>query len=633
MKAVHSRHEAGRFKHRISIDRLIRTSDPQTGQFIENWASVGTFPAYIDKITGTEYFDGYLVVDRDNYYVEIRHAINFDTKDRLSFTDSFGVIIQLDIFMIADDREQKRFIAILGLVRNATAGSVGTLLHPPKVISSQILDTNKSQIKVVFDVPIQINSTASKMFNIGRNATPTEHETTATLEPTNNAILYINLNSDAHNNDVITWALVNGDYISSLSADTPLDVHTHGVTNLIPGHHPTPDPVPTVLSSIISNTDPAIINVTFDIDMQHTANLQSAIDVTVGTMHKTPLSAIIQADKRTLKITLRDPIVYHQSVTWAYNDQHPTETLESIANVEAVNQTYTIVNNVLEVHAPATAGIIQTADIHIAAPNQILVIFNTPMEGSPQKIINDTTIQINGLSVTPDSMNNNDSYLRYIFANNFSSADVVTLKISNLGTPTGQLQTVNGGMAFYTDYMSVLNHIIAPITAYTFEDHFDINTLPSYKTDGGGSAVYEQRHIRIETPASFAGMEKAIGKDLSDFTFEATFEVDNIATAQIIIYMKKNDTDFFMIKIGTATEVEIRGSSTGKVPHSIGLVTGRNAIKISGNNDHITISINRGVPETVSIASIGSNYVFKLFKIYMLHFIGSLDDIQISDHA
>ncbi len=632
MKAAHSRHEAGRFKHRVSIDRLIRSTD-SLGQNIENWVSVGTFPAYIDKITGTEYFDGYLVVDRNNYYVEIRHAINFDTKDRLSFTDSFGVVIQLDIFMIADDREQKRFIAILGLARLATAGSTGTLLHPPKVISSQILDTNKSQIKVVFDIPVKITPAISKTFNITRNAGAPEHETTATLDPANNAIVYINLNSDAHNNDVITWDLTKGDRITSLVSNTPLGMHRHGVTNLIPGHHPTPDPVPVVLSSIISNTDPAVVNVTFDIDMQHTANLNAAIDVIAGNKHITPQTAVIQTDKRTLKITLYDPILYHQSVTWAYNDQHPTETLESTANVEATNQTYTVLNNVLETHVPATAGIIQSVDINDTQKNIINVTFNTPMEGSPQKVIGDTLVQVNGIPVTPDSLDINDKYLLYTFANDFLSSDVVTLKISNISTPTGQLQTVNGGIVFYTDNIQVVNHVIAPVTAYVFEDIFDKNTLPTYTTDGSGHATYKPGYIEYNTTEGNAGLQKAIGEDLNEFTYKISVDIDDVATAQIIMYLKQDDNNYFMIKIGTANEVEIRGSSKGKVPHSVQLYAGSNELEVSGNNDHISIRNGVHAAQTVSIAPIGSHYIFKLFKLYAYHITGKLHYIKIANHA
>ncbi len=637
MKAAHSRHEAGRFKHRVSIDRLIRSQDPATGQNIESWASIGTFPAYIDKITGTEYFDGYLVVDRDNFYVEIRHAINFDTKDRLSFVDSFGVVIQLDIFMIADDREQKRFIAILGLVRVATAGSTGTLLHPPKVISSQILDTNKSQIKVVFDIPVKITPAISKMFNITRNAGnagATEHETTATLDPANNAILYINLNSDAHNNDVITWDLTKGDGITSLVSNTPLGIHLHGVTNLIPGHHPTPDPVPVVLSSIISNTDPAVINITFDVDMQHTTNLHTAIDVVVGNQHITPQTAIIQTDKRTLKVTLDTPILYHQAVTWAYNDQHPTETLESIANVEAVNQTYTVVNNVLEVHTPAVIPILNAAVINEFVNTQISLEFNTPMEGSPQKVINDTVIHVNGASIIPDRVSIHDKFVAYNYALGFNAGDVVEFKISNLGSTAGQLQSISGGVAYNTGgYLPVTNRQIAPVTAYVFLDNFDINSLSSYTKDGTGTAVWNPGHIVYNTTQGYSGLQKAIGQDLNDFTFETNVEITDGSTAQIILYIKQDDNNYFMIKIGATNEVEIRGSSKGKILHNIGLVAGDNVLKISGNNDHITIRNNGAPSETVSITSIGSHYVFKTFKLYCHALIGKLHYIKIADHA
>ncbi len=636
MKAVRTLHQAGRYKHLVSIDRLKRTVD-SLGAPIEQWLSIGEFPAFVDKITGSEFFDGYLVLDRINYYIEFRHNASFNTLDRLSFIDSFGIRIHLDIFLVADDREQGRFIGVLGLVRDKTQGATGTPAIPPKVISSQILETDHKQIKVVFDVPVKLDPTVvNKMFNILIGAGLNISEESFELDPTNNAILHINLLHDLHAGDVIVWNIIQSHFIRSTVGNADLGTHTHGVSNLIAHGQPV-DRVPVVLSSIIDNADPTVINVTFDVDMQHTAHIHNAIDIMKNGHHENPLSAVIQADKRTLKITLQNPVIYHEVLTWAYNDQHPTETLESLLQIEAENQTYNIVNNVLEVHVHAITPILQSAEITtIAGSNTLSLTFNTPMEGTTQKIISETVIHKNGQSITPSAMNNNDKYIRYTFTDKFIAGDVVTIKISNLGATAGQLQTVTGQIPFTTaGHEPVSNQLIAPVTAFVFEDNFDTNTLSNYVHDGTGSAQYNHanKFIDINAPQSYAGLSHAIGQDLKDFTFEAKI-TGATATTQLIIYLYQSDTDYMMIRLGSTNNVELRGAHKGSVIHNSGLALNTaNQIKISGNNDHVTIKINNDAPHTVSIASFGANLTFKKFKLYMLHLVGTLDDIQIQDHA
>ena len=79
--------------------------------------------------------------------------------------------------------------------------------------------------------------------------------------------------------------------------------------------------VPKVVSSVISNLDPYLISVKFDTDMQASANLEKAIKVTTAEV----VSAI---RGKELDITLKYGVQHGETLTWAYNDQHPTEYIK-----------------------------------------------------------------------------------------------------------------------------------------------------------------------------------------------------------------------------------------------------------------------------------------------------------------
>jgi len=111
-----------------------------------------------------------------------------------------------------------------------------------------------------------------------------------------------------------------------------------------------PGTVPKVISSAIPATGDGIM-VTFDRPMTMTSKLQDALSVIVnGKAPVHPDHVDISGSKKV--IGLRFPLNFFKAgdvVTWAYNDQHPTEEIKGAETngKEIDNQTYGVVNNIV----------------------------------------------------------------------------------------------------------------------------------------------------------------------------------------------------------------------------------------------------------------------------------------------
>ena len=112
-----------------------------------------------------------------------------------------------------------------------------------------------------------------------------------------------------------------------------------------------PGTVPKVVMSSIPDTGDGIM-VVFDRPMHMTASLQDALSIIVnGGTPVHPDHVDITPDKTA--IGMRFPtnfFKYGDVVTWAYNDQHPTEELKGAETdgKEIDNQTYGVINNVVD---------------------------------------------------------------------------------------------------------------------------------------------------------------------------------------------------------------------------------------------------------------------------------------------
>ena len=104
--------------------------------------------------------------------------------------------------------------------------------------------------------------------------------------------------------------------------------------------------VPVVEGSVVDNANPKRIIVQFDQEMRKIGDLKHKISAVVdgGTLHN-PVT--VSFNHNTMNLNFASAFVTGTSITWAYDDSDPVITLESKLGIEADNQTYGVVNNLV----------------------------------------------------------------------------------------------------------------------------------------------------------------------------------------------------------------------------------------------------------------------------------------------
>ena len=123
------------------------------------------------------------------------------------------------------------------------------------------------------------------------------------------------------------------------------------------GGPPTLPHVPKVLSSIVHKNTKNGILVTWDRPIIPSAHAEQAINIIInGGAPVHPIRIETQAQHPNMMGFIM-PSSFHSGdvITWAYNDQHPTESLKDANGVSPDNQTYAVANHSDGVTADSTA--------------------------------------------------------------------------------------------------------------------------------------------------------------------------------------------------------------------------------------------------------------------------------------
>ena len=147
------------------------------------------------------------------------------------------------------------------------------------------------------------------------------------------------------------------------------------------GHTEQPAPkVPRVADSSLSFTHDTGIVITWDQPMMMSQSLEKAISVLInGTAAVVSDVVLDDSSGNTMGIEFTPAAKKGDVITWAYDDQHPTETLSSSLGIEADNQTYgvTLVGD----NAPVEP-VVLSSRIFNNNPNRIVVEWDRAMKGN-----------------------------------------------------------------------------------------------------------------------------------------------------------------------------------------------------------------------------------------------------------
>ena len=244
---------------------------------------------------------------------------------------------------------------------------------------------------------------------------------------------------------------------------------TNGIT--IREHHGkgssfVPGTVPKVKRSIIPATGDGIM-VVFDRPMHMTPDLQKALSVIVnGGTPVHPDHVDITPDKTAIGMKFPDHFFKPGDVvTWAYNDQHPTEEIKGaeVGGKEIDNQTYAVSNGAV---APGPSVVSST--IYANNHGRILVKWDTEMKGTPDVRFAIIIVIDGGSPIVPNAVTFTGNFMT--LSDHFAAGQVITWKYDPTNA-TERLSTKAGDIEAGSGVHMVTNNIALPSVPFRANNH------------------------------------------------------------------------------------------------------------------------------------------------------------------
>jgi len=216
------------------------------------------------------------------------------------------------------------------------------------------------------------------------------------------------------------------------------------------------DPSPNYLSSIVGNTTPSLIEMTYNLSLANIVPATSAFTVMVNSAVRAVNSVVISETK--VQLTLASAIAFGDVVTVAYSKPAVSPLQTSSAGQAASITAQAVTNNIsapVPVYISASVGnttpslVEMTYDLSLAnivpATTAFSVLVNSAARAVNAVVISGTKVQLT-------------------LANPIAFGDVVTVAYTK--PATSPLQTTSAGQAASVSAQAVTNNISAPVPVY-----------------------------------------------------------------------------------------------------------------------------------------------------------------------
>lgn len=213
---------------------------------------------------------------------------------------------------------------------------------------------------------------------------------------------------------------------------------------------------PVYSSSVIENTTPARLEMTYSLTLANIVPATSAFTVMVNSNTRSVSSVAISGTK--VLLTLSSPVVYGDIVTVAYT-KPSTNQIQTIAGGEAASLPSQLVTNRVSPPNPVFIG----AVVENATPSVIEMTYNLSLAN----IVPSTTaftVKINSTTISVSSVSISGTKVQLALSSPVTYGTVVT--VSYTKPSTNPLQTSSGGQASSLSEQPVTNNVNVPIPVY-----------------------------------------------------------------------------------------------------------------------------------------------------------------------
>lgn len=222
---------------------------------------------------------------------------------------------------------------------------------------------------------------------------------------------------------------------------------------LLPDPNPTQPAIPVYSGSVIENSAPSALIMTYNLSLANVVPAASAFTVRVNSVARSVSSVAIESGK--VRLTLSSPVVYGDAVTIAYT-KPSTNPLQTSAGGQAESLSARSVTN----NCAPPVPVYQNAVVQNAAPSVIEMTYSLTL-ANVVPATSAFTVRVNSTARSVSSAAIVSGKVRLTLSSPVAYGDAVTVAYTK--PATNPLQTADGGQAASLTAQSVTNNCAAPV--------------------------------------------------------------------------------------------------------------------------------------------------------------------------
>ncbi|MZQ49076.1 MAG: hypothetical protein GT598_08730 [Bacteroidales bacterium] len=338
-----------------------------------------------------------------------------------------------------------------GEVNSFSAVSVSNNVYPPSpvYVSSVIENATPTRLNVRFNIPLANIIPSTSTFSVRVNSAVRTVNSISISDMTVTLILSSPVSYGDNVTVAYSWPSSNA--LQSLQGGQVASFSAQPVTNNITAAQPV------YLSSVIENTTPTRLELTYNMPLANIVPAASAFNVIVHSSTRAVNAVTISGSKVIL--TLASPVAYGDVVTVSYN-KPVSNPLQCPLGMQAASLSVQTVTN--RVSAPAP--VYTESSVENSAPARIVMKFNltlaniVPATSAFTVTVNSAVRSISSISISGASVNLN-------LSSQVAYGDVITVAYTK--PSSNPLQTTSGGQAASFPAQRVTNRLSAPALVFT----------------------------------------------------------------------------------------------------------------------------------------------------------------------
>ena len=351
------------------------------------------------------------------------------------------------------------------ITAQAVTNNVAAPPSVPTYVSSLVANTTPSVLEMTYNLTLANIVPAASAFSVTVNSAAR----TVSSVAVSGTKVSLTLASPVAYGDVVTVAYTKPatNPLQTPSGGQAASITAQAVTNNVAA----PPSVPTYVSSLVANTTPSVLEMTYNLTLANIVPATSAFSVMVNSAARTVSSVAVSGTK--VSLTLASPVAYGDVVTVAYT-KPATNPLQTSTGGQAASITAQAVTN--NVAAPPAVPAYVSSLVANATPSVLEMTYNLTLAN----IVPATSafsVMVNSAARTVSSVAVSGTKVSLTLASPMAYGDVVTVAYTK--PATNPLQTSTGGQAASITAQAVTNNVAAPPAVPAYVSSLVANATPS----------------------------------------------------------------------------------------------------------------------------------------------------------